>query len=91
MLEHLIHFLHGGAAAAGDALAALAVDQVGVGALVRGHRVDDGFEWIELLLVDLRVFREIRERADLRQHAHQLLERAHLADLAQLIAKILAA
>ena len=35
------------------------------------------------------VFRNFREGADLRQHAHQLLERAHLADLLQLIAEIL--
>ena len=35
LLEDLIHFLHSGAAAFGDALAALAVDQVVVGALAR--------------------------------------------------------
>ena len=35
------------------------------------------------------VFGNFGERADLREHAHQLLDRAHLADLLQLIAKIL--
>ena len=58
------------------------------GALGGGHRIDDGFGGFQLLFVDLRVLRNFRERADLRQHAHQLLDRAHLANLLQLIAEI---
>ena len=38
--------------------------------------------------VDVRILGKIGERADLREHAQDLLERAHLADLLQLIAEI---
>ena len=34
LLEDLVHFLHGGAAACGDALAAFAVDDVVIAALL---------------------------------------------------------
>ncbi len=44
---------------------------------------------LEPRFVHRGVLGEIRERTDLGQHAQHLLERAHFADLAQLVAKIL--
>jgi hypothetical protein len=88
LLQDLVHFLDGGAAAAGDSFAALAVDEAIIGAFGGGHGIDDGFDGGEALFVDFGVFWEIRERADFREHAHELLKRAHLFDLAELIAEI---
>src|SRR5579863_1034241 len=88
LLEDLIYFLNGGAAAGGDALAALAVDDVVVAALLIGHRADDGFDLLEHAFIDLGVFGKVGERADFGKHVYELLERAHLADLFELIAKI---
>src|SRR5690242_3523496 len=88
LLEDLIHFLDSSAAAPRDALAALAVDEIVVGALGGGHRIDDGFRGFELLFVDGSIFWNFGERANLRQHAHQLLDRAHLANLLKLIAEV---
>jgi hypothetical protein len=60
-----------------------------VQALVLGHRIDDGFDPAELLFIYLVcVFLYSRERADAGQHAHQILDRSHLLQLAQLITKI---
>src|SRR5579864_3476459 len=42
--EDFVDLLHAGAAPAGDALAALAVDQIVIGALGGGHRIDDGLD-----------------------------------------------
>src|SRR5437879_12465834 len=53
-----------------------------------GHRVDDGLDALESALVHLRILGEISERPEFREHADDLLERAHLAQLAQLIAKV---
>src|SRR5712692_4991601 len=88
LLEDLVDLLHGGAAAFGDALAALAVDDVVVAAFLVGHGIDDGFEALELALVDFGVFGQIRERADLREHVHDLVERTHLAHLLELVAEV---
>src|SRR5438477_12418128 len=44
LLDDLIHFLHAGAAALGDALAPLAIDDVVVAALLVGHGIDDGLD-----------------------------------------------
>src|SRR2546425_9393257 len=53
-----------------------------------GHRVDDGLDALESALVHLRILGEVSERPEFREHADDLLERAHLAQLAQLIAKV---
>ena len=53
-----------------------------------GHRVDDGLDALESALVHLRILGEVSERPKFRQHADDLLERAHLAQLAQLVAKV---
>src|SRR5712692_2140891 len=81
LLQDLVDILHGGAAAAGDAFAPLAVNEAVVVALGRGHGIDDGLDALQTPFVHLGVAREIRQRADLGQHAHHLLERAHLAEL----------
>src|SRR5579859_708824 len=89
LLEDFVDFLNGGAAAAGDAFAALAVDQVVIVALGGGHGIDDGFGDFQASLVDGRVLGQFGKGADFREHAHELFERAHLANLLQLVAKIL--
>src|SRR5260370_38546131 len=55
LLEDGVDVLNGGAAAFGDALAALAVDAVVVAALLVGHGVDDGFAARELAFVDFGI------------------------------------
>src|SRR5690349_20793823 len=47
--QQRIHFLHRAPAALGDPEPPLAVDDVGVGALLRRHRQHDGFHVLELL------------------------------------------
>ena len=59
-------------------------------ALLRRHRVDDRFDPQQLLVVDLlALLLELLQRAHAGQHAENLLERPHLADGPQLIAKVL--
>ena len=89
LLQHLIHLLDGGAAAAGDALAPFAVDEVVIVAFGVGHRIDDGLDALQVRFVDLHVLGTIRQRTYFRQHSEHLLVRAHLADLPQLVAEIL--
>src|SRR5271165_1542321 len=80
LLEHLLHlrvlakqivyFLHGRAGAAGDAFAAVAVDDFMMVAFVRGHRIDDGLDAVDLLLVDIvGGLLQAGERSDRGQHA----------------------
>src|SRR5882762_1746551 len=88
LLQHLIHLLHGGAAAACDPLAAFAINHIVVVAFGRRHRVDDGLDALQARFVDLHVLWSIRQRAYFRQHAKHLLDRPHLADLAQLVAEV---
>src|SRR5258705_1008255 len=51
--EQAIHVLHRGAAAARDALAAAAVDDLWPGSLLAGHRLDDRFGPPQLPLAEL--------------------------------------
>jgi hypothetical protein len=53
LAEEVVDLLHGGAGAEGDALAAAAVNDGGVVALLGGHGVDDGLDAGELGLVDV--------------------------------------
>jgi len=53
LAEEVVDLLDGGAGAEGDALAAAAVDDGGVVALLGGHGVDDGLDAGELGLVDI--------------------------------------
>src|SRR5713101_743802 len=88
LLQDLVDVLHGGAAAFCDPFAALAVDDVVVLAFLIGHGVDDGFDLFQFAFVHAGVFGNILQRADFGEHVHQLIERAHFANLAKLVAKI---
>src|SRR5215210_8449777 len=55
LLDQLPDRLHGRARAARDALAAGAVDEPGVGALLGCHRLDDRLQPVELALVEVDV------------------------------------
>src|SRR5215813_8469540 len=60
-----------------------------VGTFVGGHGVDDSFDVIDLLLVNLiGMLLQSSEWPDARQHAHQVLDRAHLSYLPQLITEV---
>ena len=80
--------MNGSAAAAGDALAALAVNDGMVASFLVGHGVDDGLDALQARFVHLGVLREIGHGAELREHVHELFERAHFLDLAQLVAEV---
>src|SRR4051795_7959342 len=85
LLDELPHRLHVGPGAMRDPPPAGAVDDLGVGALLGGHRLDDGLQAVELLVGDL----EVPELgADSRDHLHQVRERAHLADLLELVEEV---
>jgi hypothetical protein len=98
-LEHLSHLgvlaqevvdvLYGGSAAAGDAFAAVAVDDLVVEALFLRHRVDDGLDAVELAFV--YVFYGLLhagEGADGGEHLEDGLHAAHLFDLTELVAEV---
>src|ERR1700675_4384404 len=75
LAEQVIHFLHGGSGAAGDAFAAAAVDHFVVIALMHGHRVDDGLDAVDLFFVHaVGSFLEAGKRTDRGQHAHQAFD-----------------
>src|SRR5690606_19588900 len=86
LLDELAHLARLGPAPPGDALTAGAVDDPGVGPLGRRHGADDGLHPVDLALVDLRA-------AELLRHAghepHEVLQRAHLADLLELLEEVL--
>ena len=89
LAEEVVDVLDGGAGAAGDALAAAAVDDLVVVALFGGHRVDDGFDAGELAFVD--VFDGLLhagEGADGGEHLEDGLHAAHLFDLTELVAEV---
>src|SRR5216683_6561511 len=79
LLEDGINVLNRCAAALGDALPALAVNNVMVAALLVGHGIDDGFDARELALVDFRILGKILERTHLGEHVDDFFEWAHLA------------
>src|SRR2546428_60590 len=89
LLEQPVDVLHAGAAAAGDALAAAAVDDLGMAALLGRHGADDGVEAGEICLLGAELPGGALEQLAERQHAEDLIERSHLADLLELVAKIL--
>jgi len=82
LAEEVVDVLHGGAGAGGDALAAAAVDELVVLALLVRHRVDDGLDAGELAFV--HVFDRLlhaREGADRGEHLEDGLHAAHLFNL----------
>src|SRR6185436_8002720 len=89
LLEQPVHVLHVGAAAACDALAAAAIDDLRMLALVHGHRGDDRIEAAHVgsLAVHLGG-RAALEHLAQREHPHDLVERSHLLELAELLAEV---
>ena len=70
----------------GDAGAARAVDDLRVAPLFGGHRPDDRFGAVDLLLVELLQFLAVLRHAG--DHAEQRLHRAELAHLLQLVHEV---
>src|SRR6185436_21106599 len=70
LLEQPVHVLHAGAAAARDALAAAAVDDLGPRPLERRHRRDDRVEAAEIGLLAVELGWGSLEHLAKRQHAH---------------------
>jgi len=68
-------------------LPAFAVDDVVSRRLV-GHGIDDGFDARELASSTFRIFGRFLERTHLGEHVDDLFERAHLANLLELVGKI---
>src|SRR5207253_10770162 len=85
LLEDDVDVLHRRAAAFGDALASLAVNDVVVAAVLVGHGVDDGFDAGELALVDLGILGKILKWSYVGVHDHDFFEWVQLANLLQLI------
>src|SRR6266571_4642041 len=86
LLEQPVDVLHGRPAAARDALAARAVDELGIVPLGGRHRRDDRVEAAEV--VRLVVERDALELLAERKHAEDLVERPELAHLTELLAEV---
>ena len=84
LLEHFVHFLHGGAGTGGDAAFAAGFEQGRVGALFRGHGIDDGFHFAHGLF--RRAFRNLCGKLPhfAGQFGHQRFDAAHIAHLLDL-------
>src|SRR6185437_9501782 len=89
LLHQFVDVLDPGAGAVGDADAALGIEQVGVGALGLGHRVDDGDLPVEDLFVEIGAGHGLLDLAHARHHPHEGAHAAHLLHLQQLPAQIL--
>ena len=81
LLQQAVHLLYVGSATLGDALAAAAVDGVGVAAFIGCHRVDDGLYALEGVVVDVEVLDLLAHTG---YHAHEVLDVTHLLDLGYL-------
>src|SRR6185436_1876945 len=82
LLEQPVHVLHARSAAARDALAARAADDLGMRPLAGRHRRDDRVEAIEILLLPGHVSdAALHHLAEAGNHAEDLVERAHLTNL----------
>ena len=89
LAEEVVDVLNLGAGAFGDALAAAAVDDLVVAALLVGHGVDDGFEARELLFVDVPGgLLHAGEGADGGEHLEDAFHGAHFLDLTELVAEV---
>src|SRR6266566_6486707 len=88
LLEQPVHVLHVGAAAARAALSPAAVDDLGIVPLARRHRADDRVEPIEVGRFAVEVLGGALEHLAEGEHTEDLIERAHLAQLLELIAEV---
>src|SRR5258706_15870349 len=90
LLEEPVHVLHGGAAAARDALATRTADDFRMRPLPGRHRRDDRVEPVEVLLLTREVADPaLHHLAEARDHAEDLVERPHLPHLLELLAEVL--
>src|SRR4051794_15031847 len=78
LLDELVDLLDRRARALGDAQAPRALDQLGVAALIWGHREHDRLDAVEFLLVHVHL-RELMAR-EARDHPEQRGQRPHPAD-----------
>src|SRR5688500_3463434 len=78
LLEELIHFLDGGAAAARDPLAPAAVEDLRIAPLRGGHGQNDRLGPLHPIRIDLRALELL---AHARDHAQEPLQRSHLLEL----------
>src|SRR5205809_1930996 len=88
LLQQAIYLFDRRSTALRDAFAAAPVDDVLLAPLVGRHRVDDGFDPRNLLVVRL-VCGQRLELAHAGQHPHDLLDGTHLPDRLELIAEVL--
>src|SRR5688500_4874788 len=89
LLEKLVHLGCVCAAAAGDALASLAIDLVRVAPFPGGHGEHDCLRLIKEGLIDVIDIELGLDLAESRKHANELPQRAHLSDLTQLFNEVL--
>src|SRR5688500_8617524 len=88
LVEQLVDRLHRHAGAGGDAALARGLDQLGLAALLRRHRVDDALDALELGLV-LQLGRvDLADQLG-RQLVHQRGDAAHLLHLHDLLLEVL--
>ena len=85
-MQQRIDLRDGHAGTVGDTGATRTVDNRRIASLRRSHRTDDGFGTVDLPLVELFKFLTVRGHA--RNHAEQILHRAELAHLLQLVEEI---
>src|SRR5262245_34835961 len=69
-----------------DALLTAPVEDRGIASLAGGHRADHGLDAADRLRVDLRA---LERGTSARQHAEEVLEGTHLAQLRELVAEVL--
>src|SRR5262245_45146586 len=88
LLEQPVDVLHGRAAAARDALAARAIDDLGIAPLLGRHRPDDRVEAAQIRLLAGELLRRALEHFAERQHTQHLIERAERLHLLELRAEV---
>src|SRR4051794_19997512 len=85
LIDELADRLHGRPGPARYPPSARAVDDRRVGALLGRHRLDDRLEPVELALVEVHVAELLPHS---RHHLQETLQRAHLADLLELLEEV---
>ena len=87
-LEQLVDVFNLGAGACGNALPALAINDLGVAALSLGHRADHRKLAVEHCLVEVNTLQLLLNLAHARQHFHHTAHAAQLFNLPQLVGQI---
>src|SRR4051795_11105845 len=87
LLDELVDLLDARPRALGDPKPPRALDELRAPALLRRHRQDDRLHAVELALVDLEVAHLVP--AETREHPEDVGQRAHPADLPELVEEVL--